>query len=562
MKKISKEVSEASLAEMCTDEFKNAFTMNLRSRYPLFYITTNEERRMVQFLDHYCRVKGYDCYLWNCYDGLSNIKDGSEVTSTSDDLKNNPMAILDYIISAGSNYSKSKSSVDEKKGDGVNGVLFILLDYFRFIEENPDIERRFKSISNLNSIVCTICTGPHYKSTDVIENLMPVIDFPLPNKKEIRHALYDVVRGAEKRIPEIPRKTKLIEEELINSVSGLTLMEAQTAFSKSLVAHHDWDLHTMLEEKKQIISKSGMLDYYDANVSMDDIGGLKNLTNWIKSRKQCFSQEAEDYGLQKPRGLLTIGMPGCGKSLVCKAISNAWNMPLLRLDFGKLFGSLVGDSEKNAREAIKQAEAIAPSILWIDEIEKAISGNASSGRSDGGTTSRVLSTFLTWMQEKTSPVFVVATANDHQAIPPEFLRAGRFDEIFFVDLPNASEREEIFDVLLRLRGIKSKVNKKSLASKSNHYSGAEIEKAIDNAMLKGFTDGARPIMTKDIEESLSEFKSLFEMRESDFEELREWADSRCRKANEKVLKKVSLGQQSNSKQLDLGQGSTAKDIDL
>jgi len=242
----------------------------------------------------------------------------------------------------------------------------------------------------------------------------------------------------------------------------------------------------------------------------------------------------------------------CGKSLMCKAISSTWNMPLLRLDFGKLFGSLVGDSEKNAREAIKQSEAIAPAILWIDEIEKAISGNASSGRSDGGTTSRVLSTFLTWMQEKTSPVFVVATANDHQAIPPEFLRAGRFDEIFFVDLPNVNEREEIFNVLLRLRGISSKkINVSSLANKSENYSGAEIEKAIDNAMLAGFTDGSRPIITKDIEVALGEFKSLFQMRESDFEELREWADKRCRKANEDVKKKVNLGHSESVKNLDL-----------
>jgi len=242
----------------------------------------------------------------------------------------------------------------------------------------------------------------------------------------------------------------------------------------------------------------------------------------------------------------------CGKSLVCKAISNAWKMPLLRLDFGKLFGSLVGDSEKNAREAIKQAEAIAPCILWIDEIEKAISGNASSGRTDGGTTSRVLSTFLTWMQEKISSVFVVATANDHQAIPAEFLRAGRFDEIFFVDLPNVEEREEIFEVLLRLRGINSsKFNLKKLAKNSENCSGAEIEKAIDNAMLVGFSENARDIKDEDIAKAFTEFKSLFQMRESDFEELREWADTRCRKANKEITKKVNLGQGPDVKNLDL-----------
>jgi SpoVK/Ycf46/Vps4 family AAA+-type ATPase len=241
-------------------------------------------------------------------------------------------------------------------------------------------------------------------------------------------------------------------------------------------------------------------------------------------------------------------MPGCGKSLVCKAISSAWNMPLLRLDFGRLFGSLVGKSEENARAAIKLAEAVAPSILWIDEIEKAISGISSSGSSDGGTTSRVLSTFLTWMQEKTSSVFVVATANDHSSIPPEFLRAGRFDEIFFVDLPNRDEREEIFKVLLRLRGLKSSdFNLNLLAGNSENYSGAEIEKGIDNAMLVGFIEKKRKINTEDIVNSLGRFKTLFEMRQSDFEELREWAGAQCIKANEEFQETISYGTDTTRK---------------
>lgn len=552
MRKISMEVSRKTLEEMCTDKFKNDFSNLLRSRYPLFYITTNEEKRLVQFLDHYCRVRGYDCFLWDSYNGLINLADRQEVVpNTPESLKANPLAMLDYVISESKTYEKKKTSIKEKKDKGCNGVIYVLLDFFRWIkDENTDIERRFKAITEVSSIVSTIITGPYYKSTDTLENLIPMVEFPLANKKEIKHALYDVVRGASGDIPDIPKKTKKMEEELINAVSGLTLTEAQTAFSKSLVAFHDWDIPTLLEEKRQIISKSGMLEYFDSPVSMDDIGGLKNLVGWIKNRKSSFSEEAEAYGLKKPRGLLTIGMPGCGKSLICKAISSAWGMPLLRLDFGRLFGSLVGDSEKNAREAIRLAEAVAPSILWIDEIEKAISGIASSGRSDGGTTSRVLSTFLTWMQEKTSSVFVVATANDQKLIPPEFLRAGRFDEIFFVDLPHVEEREDIFKVLLRLRGIDStEFNIPLLAGRSENYSGAEIEKGIDNAMLEGFLDNKRPITTDDILKSISSFKTLFDMRKSDFEELREWADTQCVKANEKYVQTVSHGLDS-SRELD------------
>jgi len=552
VKEISIEVSQKTLDEMCTEEFKNEFTNILRSRYPLFYITHNEEKRLVQFMDHYRRAKGYECYCWDTLNGLVNLASDEQEGGTTDDLKNNPIAVLDHIISQAQSYEKKRTNVKDKKGEGVNGIIFVLLDYFRFIDENPDLERRLKAIAGLNSIVSVIITGTYYKSTDVIENLMPVIEFPLPNRKEIKYALYDVVRGAKKKMPGIMDKTKEMEEELINAVNGLSLSEAQTAFSKSLVAYREWNIAYILKEKRQIIRKSGNLEFFDNIVPMEDIGGLKNLVGWIKDRKQCFSQEAADYGLKKPRGLLTIGLPGCGKSLVCKAISSEWQMPLLRLDFGKLFGSLVGDSERNAREAIKKAEAIAPCILWIDEIEKAISGNQSSGRTDGGTTSRVLSTFLTWMQEKTSSVFVVATANDHQAIPPEFLRAGRFDEIFFVDLPNEEERKEIFEVLLRKRNITSKnLNIDRLVLECENYSGAEIEKGIDNAMLIGFKDNARAIKTKDVVKSLKEFKSLYEMRSEDFQELSEWADARCRKANKESVKKVNLGQDDSPRELDL-----------
>jgi hypothetical protein len=285
----------------------------------------------------------------------------------------------------------------------------------------------------------------------------------------------------------------------------------------------------------QIISNGEWKETGDLNVDHDTIL-TKDGEELIVAKEYVGIKDTYDLQVDSDESRYysnDIVSHNCGKSLVCKAISSNWHMPLLRLDFGRLFGSLVGDSEKNAREAIKLAEAVAPSILWIDEIEKAISGVSNNGRSDGGTTSRVLSTFLTWMQEKTSSVFVVATANDHSSIPPEFLRAGRFDEIFFVDLPNKQERIEIFEVLLRQRNLKSQdFSTELLADKSDHYSGAEIEKAIDNAMLVGFMDGKRKITTDDIAKALKEFKTLFEMRKSDFEELREWAETQCLKANE------------------------------
>ncbi len=533
----SKELRESreTLKIMADDTFKTDFTAHLRSRYPLFYITTNEEKRFLQFIDHYAKVEGYQVRIWDCFRGLIEMPGGEVIDVASHDAKD-PSYILEHIRGEANNFYNNPNAVTQKREENVRGIIYILLDYFRFMgtEDNiqPDIERRLKSLVNIDSIVTTIITGPTYRASSVLENLIPVIDFPYANREEIRQALWQVVNGVNDKITDINEKTKKMEEVLINSVSGLSLSEAQTAFAKSLVTHKGWNIKTILEEKKQIISKSGILEYHNNDISISDVGGLKNLVQWIKNRVVCFSEDAEKYGLKKPKGLLAIGMPGCGKSLTCKAISDTWNMPLLRMDFGKLFGSLVGQSEARAREALKLAETIAPCILWIDEIEKGLSGVRSSGRTDGGTTSRVLSTFLTWMQEKLKPVFVVATANDHSSIPPEFLRAGRFDEIFFVDLPNTVEREEIFGILLRKRKYDpKKFNLKLLADNSNDYSGAEIEKAIDNAMLQGFLDKKRKIKEEDILTAIKGFKPLFEMRKEDFEEIREWAESRCITAN-------------------------------
>ena len=551
---VSMKESKAILNMMATDEFKDDFSTILRAKYPLFYVSVAEELRFQTFLEHFCIVKGYQCYLWDAFNGLVDINSKEKAGGASDDLKD-PAAILDHILSSGKTYENKKESVDKKMEEGVKGLIFVLLDYHRFLEDaDPGIERRLRAVAGLNGIVTTILTGPFYVSTPVIENLIPNFDFPFANKKEIKAALYEVVDGVKSspKLMNIEKETKKIEEDLINAVTGLTLHETQTGFSKSLISHRGWDLKSIIAEKKQIVNKNGMLEYYDPNVSMADVGGLKNLVNWIKDRKVCFSQEAEDYGLKKPRGLLILGNSGAGKSLVCKAVSSVWNMPLLKLDFGKLFGSLVGDSERNTRSAIQMAELVSPSILWLDEIEKSISGVKSSSQTDGGTTNRVLSTFLTWMQEKTAPVFVIATANDHEAIPPEFMRAGRFDEIFYVDLPNEEERIEIFAIHLKKHNLKPKSFSLEVLSKSSEkYSGAEIEKAIDNALLGGFLDGKRKIKTDDIIKALGEFKPLAVLKETDFEALREWADnSGCRKANADPKTKVNVGM------------SGAKDIDL
>ena len=397
--------SQEALKIMANDDFKSDLATFLRSMYPLLYVKTNEERRYMQFMEHFCKVHGYECFIWNCYEGLVNLQT-REKTGNTDNVLNSPEGILEYIITEANSLVNNPTAVENKKKNKIRGYIYILLDFHHFVQDVPEIERRLRSLGNIESIYATIITGPLYKTTPVLENLIPAIEFPRPNREEIKNALWQIVNATSKILTNICDETKEIEEELINSTSGLSLGEAQTAFAKSLVRYKKWNIQSILQEKKQIIRKSGILDFYDKVVPLEEVGGLKNLVNWIKDRKDCFSKEAEEYGLKKPRGLLTIGASGCGKSLMCKAIASSWNMPLLKLDFGKLFGSHVGDSEKNAREAIALAESVSPCILWIDEIEKAISGVRSSGQTDGGTTSRVLSTFLTWMQEKTAPVLL------------------------------------------------------------------------------------------------------------------------------------------------------------
>jgi ATP-dependent 26S proteasome regulatory subunit len=560
MKEVSLQECQKNIEIMADKTFKRNLATLISTKTPLFYITTNEEKRLTTFLDYFSRAKGYDCYVWDCFQSLRELKNGNLATGKGS--TKSALAILDFIIDEAKGYAGNEDAIKNLRKSGRKGIVYVLLDFFRFISDtDPNIERRLKTLASMDTVVSAIITGPFYKSTAVLENVMPCIDFPYPNKEEVSAALGVVVKGVSGKMTGIEQQTKDMEEQLINSVRGLTLIEAQAAYSKSLVVHKGWNLTTIYEEKKQIIKKSGILEFYDNSVSLQDVGGLQNLVNWIVDRKVCFSEEAEHYGLEKPRGLLLLGVPGGGKSLVCKAIGGTWKMPLLRLDFGRLFGSLVGESEQQTRSVLKLVETISPAILWIDEIEKGLSGSQSSGKTDGGTTSRVLSTFLTWMQEKTAPVFVVATANDHSAIPAEFTRAGRFDELFFIDLPTLKERMAIFDVHLRKRNWNVKdFDLNLLAQKTENFMGSEIEKVVKDAMLIGFRDNKRPISTKDMTDCIGKIKTLYSQRNVQIEKLQEYGNANCVKANTDELSQNTIVANITTNPYD--KNGTTKDLDI
>lgn len=325
----------------------------------------------------------------------------------------------------------------------------------------------------------------------------------------------------------------------VEASRGMTTMEAGTAFSMALSRSRGATLEAddapeIVKFKKQLLQAAGgILEYHEPDETINDIGGLEKLIHWLREREQALSPEARDYGLEPPKGVLLLGVPGCGKSMTAKAIASLWNYPLVRFDLGKVFGSYVGQSEAQMRSALEVAEAVSPCILWIDEIEKGMAGVSSSGQNDSGVTARTFGTLLTWMQEKTSPVFVVATANRHQNLPAEALRKGRFDEMFFVDLPDSKTREIILEkqVSRLVKKVSKGLDYAAMASKTDLFSGAELEQAVKDAQFIAFSDGKRALKQDDLLSAVGSTFPLAITMEGDIAALRRFAKNRCRPAS-------------------------------
>ncbi len=485
-------------------DIANELKLLIRSRYPVVYLLTYEEERAERALKNIAGELKKNIELWSVTEGRANSPTQRAVD------------ILDKAI-------KSADS-----------ALFVLRDFHPYLE-NEIVIRKMRDLVGefAKSHKTVVIVSPKLKIPEELEKDITIIDLALPGRAEIRALLDDTLAFAQRN----PRlEVSLAEEEknsVVDAALGLTLLEARRIFAKALLNNYTFepsDVNLILFEKKQLIRKSGSLEYYDASETISDVGGLNSLKQWLTARKESFTSRARDYGLPLPKGLLLLGVQGCGKSLTSKAIANLWNQPLLRLDMGKIFSSYIGSTEENMRKAIATAESLAPVILWIDEIEKGFSGVKSSGVTDAGVTSRIFGTFLTWMQEKTSAVFVIATANSIADLPPELLRKGRFDDIFFIDLPTQEERKEIFDIHLSKRGRNPvDFQTTSLAQQANGFSGAEIEMAIVEAMYTAFGE-KREFTTDDITTSLEDSVPLSRTMYEDIKALRQWAHQRARLA--------------------------------
>lgn len=354
---------------------------------------------------------------------------------------------------------------------------------------------------------------------------IPTIELELPGIEDLRVVLKDAASALEVQAS--------ADEALLDAARGLTVMEARLAFGKAAAELGRLDhgaVSLVAREKERIIKQSEVLEYYPTDANMTDIGGLDQLKEWLDRRGRAFGAGARDFGLDAPKGVMLLGVQGCGKSLLAKAVAATWQFPLLRFDLGKVFGGIIGQSEGNIRTALQVAQALAPCVLWIDEIEKGLAGMGSSDQTDGGTTARVVGTLLTWMQEKTAPVFVVATANRIDMLPPELLRKGRFDEIFFVDLPTRAVREDILSIHLKKKGrVPKDFDVATLAESSSGFSGAELEEAVREGLYEAFAEG-RELHSDHIARAIDKTFPLSRTMRDQIDNLRQWAKVRARLA--------------------------------
>lgn len=490
-------------------DLANQLDLIIRSHSPLLYLVSVEEDPVDALLSQVAatRQPPYQVYFWDIVRGWSD----------NGHHKGSVMGALDRIANASSN----------------EPALFVLRDLHPVLrsantEKSAPVVREIKTLSRelKRSRKTLILVSHTLEIPPELAEEVTVIDFPLPDIREIDHLISQLI------VPEKLNLTAIAREQMVKACQGLSRTKIQRVLAKALAAKqevNESDILNVLEEKKQSIRQTGILEFIATQATLNRVGGLENLKQWVRMRQDAFTEEARRYGIPNPKGMLLVGIQGTGKSLSAKTIAHEWRLPLLRLDTGRLFSGLVGESESRVRQMIQIAEAIAPCVLWIDEIDKAF-GNITSGTDgDSGTSRRVFGSLITWMQEKTSPVFIVATANNVRILPAELLRKGRFDEIFFLNLPSPSERQDIFRVhLQRLRP--SRLREFDFAQLAHHtanFSGAEIEQVIIDGMHHAFGRG-RPgyrqdFTTEDILQAIADTVPLAAIAREQIEALKQWA---------------------------------------
>lgn len=484
----------------------------VRARYPLLYVVSWEEERVMAEVANVATALGKKIYDWSIVQGIARYRHGVRAPIEGKKGTKDPIIALREVF------------------ETTEPAIFVFRDFHDFITD-PNVKRTLRDLSAALrvSLSTVILLSPILRIPEELEKDLTIVDYPLPGREEIRALLNQIAQDlAGNPTLQVDLSPESVEA-MVDAAIGLTLNEAENVFAKTLVLRQRLskeEAPLIYSEKRQIIRKSGLLEYIDSTETLESVGGLEMLKEWVVKRRRAMAPGAREFGLMPPRGLLLVGVQGCGKSLAAKAIASELGFPLLRMDVGRLFSKMVGETELNVRRALATAETVAPVVLWIDEIEKGLSGVKSSSASDAGTTSRLFGTIITWLQEKQAPVFVVATANEIEELPPEILRKGRFDEIFFVDLPAEAERREIFRIHLQKRGRDpQRFDIAYLAQISEGYSGAEIEQAIIEALYQVY--GVKEdIETADIVLALKQLVPLSRTMREAIQNRRLWAATR------------------------------------
>lgn len=500
-------------------DFTEDLAVYIRAGYPILSIVSGEEDRVLERIDQLkgntrLMPKPREIYSWSISKGLS----GPDNKPVGKDDTRQPASAMAAIARI------------EEPG------VFVFKDFHPYLKDG--FQQSSLIVRQLRDLVGDLKRGgktllwvsPVLFIPPELEKDVTVIDMPLPAEDEYRRVLDDLIEG----VKDNPRVVIDLDDdgrdELIKACQGLTKAEAENALARTIVSRgrlDGEDVRAILAEKEQIIRKSGILEYTASVETFDDVGGLANLKRWLKRRNEAFSSKAREFGLPNPRGVMLVGVPGCGKSLCAKAVAAAWRKPLLKFDLGRVFAGLVGESEANMRKALTVAEGVAPAVLWIDELEKGLAG-ASGGGGDSGVSTRVFGNLLTWMEEKEKPVFVVATANDITRLPPELLRKGRLDQIFFVDLPGPRERAEILAIhLTRRQRDPGDFDLAAIVRATEEFSGAELEQIIEEGLFEAFDAPDKRLTTEHLLSAARQTVPLAHTRATEIERLRAWAAENC-----------------------------------
>jgi len=518
----------------------------LRARNALLWVVTREEARVERYLFEAAIAAQYVPLTWDCGQGVADMNGKVDTKLSESKDINNALSIINNRALGNKDDGNGKLAVADKKRH-----TWIMRDAAPWLKGIVGIQ----TCRQLRNLARSLAVSPRdtaqniiilTPSGDVPEELAghaTVIEWPLPDRDEIAGILDVAVRSIqEEKVREAacPADTK---EAAIDAAVGLSGEEAASCYAKSLVSIRKIDPVLVGKEKKRVVARERVLEWYDPIPGgLDAIGGLENLKTWLLARKSAYSPEARAYGLPTPKGCMLVGVSGCGKSLTAKAVATAYGVPLLRLDMGALKSKFVGESEANIRKAFRVIEAIGRCVVWLDEVEKALQG-ATSGSADGGVSTDALGSVLTWMQERQGEAFVVCTANEIRGLPPELLRKGRFDEIFWVDLPTETERVAVLKAALRAnKRTETEIDYTEVAVACREFTGAEIAAIVPDAMFKAFADGARPITTQDLVEVAGELYPLVKTAGTRIEELRSWSQGKTRRAS-KTEAEVALEQE-------------------